>query len=246
MQLTTKGIILRQTKTAGDMRMLTLFSEKYGKISVAAKNDTFRGKLKSSLASRPFTLGNYELYKNRDSYRMGRGETVRSFFAIGEDVDRYMEASYVLEFTDKALEENAPAPAVFQLMIDYFEALEKRTKEMSFLTAAYQIKAVRILGYNPSLEACVYCGEKGKDMMFHVESGGGVCADCAKDNGLIYHSDSDIIDKIKFISKSSMKDLEKLYLEKEPLNEMNRLIRRYTKYHLDISDLKSESLLLDQ
>lgn len=245
MQLTTRGIILRQTKTVNDMRMLTLFSERFGKISVAAKNDNFRGKLKSSLATRPFTLGNYDLYKNRDSFRMGRSETLRSFFGIGEDVDRYMEASFVLEFTDKILEENAPAPSIFQLMIDYFDALERRTKEMSFLTTVYQIKAVKIMGYSPHLRSCVHCGKEKPDYMFHVESGGAVCPDCARDNGLIYHSDSDIIDKIKFISKSSMKELEKLYLEKQSLDEMNSLIRRYTRYHLDISDLKSESLLLD-
>ena len=116
---------------------------------------------------------------------------------------------------------------------------------MSFLTTVYQIKAVKILGYSPHLRSCVHCGKEKPDYMFHVESGGAVCPDCARDNGLIYHSDSDIIDKIKFISKSSLKELEKLYLEKQSLDEMNSLIRRYTRYHLDISDLKSESLLLD-
>ena len=246
MQVSTRGIILRQTKTVNDMRMLTLFSEQYGKISAAAKNDNFRGKLKSSLAIRPFTLGRYELYKNRDGYRMGRSETLRSFFGIGEDIDRYMEASFVLEFTDKILEENAPAPAIFQLLTDYFDALERRTKEMSFLTTVYQIKAVNILGYSPRLNECVHCGKKGEDFMFHVESGGAVCRKCAGDNGLIYRSDSDIIDKIKYISRSSIKELEKLYLEKQALDEMNDLIRRYTRYHLDISDLKSETLLSDK
>ncbi|MBQ1303078.1 MAG: DNA repair protein RecO [Firmicutes bacterium] len=246
MQVSTKGIILRQTKTVNDMRMLTLFSEQFGKISVAAKNDNFRGKLKSSLAIRPFTLGRYELYKNRDSYRLGRSETVRSFFGIGENIDRYMEASFVLEFTDKILEENAPAPAIFQLMTDYFDALERRSKEMSFLTTVYQIKAVQILGYSPRLNECSHCGKREGDFMFHVESGGAVCPDCARDNGLIFKSDSDIIDKIKFISRSSMKELEKLYLEKQALDEMNLLIRRYTRYHLDIPDLKSETLLLEK
>ena len=43
-----------------------------------------------------------------------------------------------------------------------------------------------------------------------------------------------------------MKELEKLYLEKQALDEMNLLIRRYTRYHLDIPDLKSETLLLEK
>lgn len=242
MQVQTKGIILKQVKIMNDKRMLSIFTEKYGKISVAANNDSGRGKVKSALAYKPFTLGNYELYKVRDSFRLGKGETLKSYYKIGEDVDKYFEASYVLEFTNKLLIENEPAPGIFGLLSDYFEILERRTKEYSFLTLVYQIKAIQMCGYMPQLTECVSCGKKNTDFLFYIEGGGAICRDCAQDNGLIYKSDFDIIEKIVYISRNSIRDMEKIYLETDSLEKMKSLIRGYTKYHLDISDLKSEQM----
>ncbi|MDO4482059.1 MAG: DNA repair protein RecO [Bacillota bacterium] len=243
MQVQTRGIILRQTRIMNDKRMLVIFTERFGKISVASGSDSGRGRTKSSLAYKPFTLGNYDLYKVKDTFRMGRGETVKSYYKIGENVDKYLEASFVLEFTDKLLVENEPVQALFNLLSDYFEILERRTREYSFLTTVYMIKAIQICGYMPRLGECVVCGKKNTDFSFYIEGGGAICRQCAQDNGLIYKSDSDIIDKIVFISRHSIKDMEKIYLETDSLEKMNSLIRGYTKYHLDISDLKSEHII---
>lgn len=243
MQVQTRGIILRQTRIMNDKRMLVIFTERYGKISAAAGSDSGRGKTKSALAYKPFTLGNYDLYKVKDTFKMGRGETIKSYYKIGEDVDKYLEASFVLEFTDKLLVENEPVQSLFNLLSDYFEILERRTREYSFLTAVYQIKAIQICGYMPQLDECVVCGKKNTDFSFYIEGGGAICRECAQDNGLIYKSDSDIIEKIVFISRHSIRDMEKIYLETDSLKKMNSLIRGYTKYHLDISDLKSEQII---
>lgn len=85
--------------------------------------------------------------------------------------------------------------------------------------------------------------KKNTDFSFYIEGGGAICRECAQDNGLIYKSDSDIIEKIVFISRHSIRDMEKIYLETDSLKKMNSLIRGYTKYHLDISDLKSEQII---
>lgn len=228
------------------MRMLTVFTEKYGKISVSTVGNPGRNKVKSSLAYKPFTLGKYDIYKMKDIYRMGKGETVRSYYKIGENVDRYLEASYVLEFTDSLLPDEEKAPGVFVLLTDYFDMLERRTKEFSFLTVAYQIKAIQISGYMPELNHCVSCGSREDDFMFHIESGGCLCRSCAIDNGLIYKSDSDIIKKVAFIANRPISVMEKIYLDEKPLTELKNLIRKFTKYHLDISDLKSEELIEKQ
>ena len=85
----TEGIVLRQVKTSYGRRMILLFSKKYGKIS-AGTGLNERGKGKSSLALRPFTYGRYELFKNRDSYNINGAEVLKSYYGIGEDVDKYM------------------------------------------------------------------------------------------------------------------------------------------------------------
>ena len=89
----TEGIVLRQIKTSYNRRMILLFSKKYGKIS-AGTSIQEKGRGKSSLALRPFTYGRYELFKNRDSYNINSADVLKSYYAIGEDVDKYMNAMF--------------------------------------------------------------------------------------------------------------------------------------------------------
>ena len=119
----TEGIVLRQVKTSYGRRMILLFSKKYGKIS-AGTGLNERGKGKSSLALRPFTYGRYELFKNRDSYNINGAEVLKSYYGIGEDVDKYMNGAYVLEFTERVLAEEVPSPGIFSLLIDFFDLLD--------------------------------------------------------------------------------------------------------------------------
>ena len=123
----TEAIVLRQVKTSYGRKMILLFSKKYGKIS-AGTSIGEKGRSKSSLALRPFTYGRYELFKNRDSYNINGADVIKSYYKIGEDVDKYMNGAYVLEFTEKALAEEVPAPAVFELLKDFFDLLENRKK----------------------------------------------------------------------------------------------------------------------
>ena len=55
----TTGIILKQVKTVKGIRMLKVFTREFGKIS-AGTSMSEKGKSKSALAIRPFTLGNYQ------------------------------------------------------------------------------------------------------------------------------------------------------------------------------------------
>ena len=149
----TEGIVLRQVKTSYGRRMILLFSKKYGKIS-AGTSIAERGKNKSSLALRPFTYGRYELFKNRDSYNINSADVLKSYYGIGEDVDKYMNGAYVLEFTERVLSEEVPAPAIFNLLIDFFDLLEMRKKGIGTLVLAYQTKVFKYSGVMPQLERC--------------------------------------------------------------------------------------------
>ena len=170
----SEGIILRQIKTANSRRMILLFSRKYGKIS-AGSSVSEKGRSKAALAMRPFTFGRYELFKNRDSYNINSGEVIKSFYKIGEDVDKYMCASYVLEYTEKILAEEQPMPKIFDLLIEFFGLLSERQKKYETLVSAYQIKTLALLGNTPILDSCVICGRKDELTAFSVKDGGAVC-----------------------------------------------------------------------
>ena len=145
MYIETEGIILRQVKTVGNRRMISIFSKNYGKISCGS-SITEGGKNKTALALRPFTYGKYELFKGRESYNIQGAETLKSYYGIGEDIDKYMAACYVLELTDKVLMEDQPQPKLFMMLLDFFEMIEKRKKAYNTLVIGYQLKLLLMQG----------------------------------------------------------------------------------------------------
>ena len=241
----TEAIILRQIKTVSGRRMIVLFSEKYGKIS-AGTSVSEKGKGKSALALRPFTLGRYELYKNKDSYSINAAETLESFFSLGEDVDKYMAASYVLELTDNMLPEDQPSPGMFSLLREFLQMLEKRKNAYDTLVIAFMLRALAVYGSAPVLDRCSRCGKKNELKTFSVEDGGLVCADCqgAADefSPLIFGISNDIINAMLYMETHPLRSLENLALPDGTENMLRRILRRYYSYHLGIDNLKSEGL----
>ncbi len=243
MFISTEGIILKQVKATSGIRMVLLFSKKYGKIS-ASTTANEKGRTKTALAMRPFTYGNYEIFKNRSYYNINSADVIKSYYGIGEDIDKYMCSSYVLELTDKFLVEEQPNPKLFNLVIDFFESIERRTKKHETLVLAYEIKALKILGFLPQVNQCACCGKESIDKYFSITEGGMLCNDCYNDNNndrLICNVDFGIVDIIKYFNDNPVKALEKLALDDEVCRKLQRIIKKYMAYHLDINNLKSES-----
>jgi DNA repair protein RecO (recombination protein O) len=212
-----------------------------------------KGRNKSALALRPFTYGNYELFKNRDTFNLNSAFAKKSYYKIGEDVDKYMNSSYVLEFTEKVLQEGQPSQGMFNLIIDFFDVMENRNKSHGTLVIGYMIKTLKIMGVLPELKSCIHCGEQctadNPPAFLDIKEGGIVCSKCGRDTGntgrdlLIYPVNFGILNIISYFADHSLKDLEGLALEEPVRERLQAMIRQYSAYHLDIGELKSEGFL---
>lgn len=244
----TEGIILKQIKTVSGRRMVLLFSKKYGKIS-AGTSINEKGKGKSALAMRPFTYGKYELYKNRDSYHINGAEVLKSYYRIGEDVDKFMCCSYVLELTERVLAEDAPAPEIFYLLLDFFSIMEERKRKYETLVLAYQVKLLQSYGSMPKLDGCIRCKSSTDLTHFSVKEGGLVCKTCVLqenvNDGLIYELNFAIVNILRYFSANSLKAFKKLALEDVVQEKLQKILKQYLSYHLDIKTLKSEGFVMN-
>ena len=242
----TKAIVFRQIKTVSGRRMIVLFSEKYGKIS-AGTSINERSKGKNALSLRPFCCGRYELFKGRDSYSINGAEVIKSFYSLGEDVDKYMAASYVLELTDSVLVEGEPQPGIFRLLEEFLELMEQRKTACRTLVTGYQIRLLILLGLGLSLKTCVRCGKEiTGPAVLSVAEGGLVCGACAQPsddvNPLNFALSADIISMLAYMQEHPIRSLKDLAVPEDKQVLMDRVLSRYISYHLGIGNLKSEGL----
>ena len=214
----SEGIVLRQTKTVNGRRMIVLFSKQYGKIS-AGTSISERGKNKTALALRPFTYGRYELFRGRDTYSINGAETIQGFYQFGENIDKFMCASYVLELSDHLLPDEQPSPQLFALLLDFFTLLEKRSSAFETLVIGFQMKALVIEGVAPDLSQ-------------------------APSEGPLARLTAEDLDALRYIAAHPLSSLEKIALKADGEKRLRAALKSYYSYHLGIENLKSESLII--
>ena len=252
------GIILRRINATSGRKMLSIFTQKYGKISAGTSISEKSSKGKATLSLNRFTYGRYEIFRSRDFYNVNSGEVVKSFFRIGEDPDKYFAASFALELTDKALPEELPQPKLLNELVDFLGTLEDRSKGFITLVIAYEIKLLDAVGMLPNLDECVVCGSKLDDAKrlryFRVEDGGMICDECMREieqeiaqnskskakPRLIYSPKFDIVNIIKYFSKRPISAFGNIMLDAETEEELYKILREYISYHMDVGTLKSE------
>ncbi len=248
MLIETEGIVLRQIKTSGGRRMIVILTEKYGKIS-AGTSISEKTKSKAALALRPFTLSRFEIFKNGNSYNIGSGEVLKSFFAIGENIDKYMLCGNILELTDKTLNEGQKQRDIFKLLVSFMSEMVERKESLETLAIAYKVKMIKTLGYMPNLSQCVKCEKEKQAGAFSVKEGAYICVDCIQNiNGqvdkssLIFMINFDIVGIILFFERKPLSAFKNLKLEKNITDILDEILKEYYRYHLGVSKLKSDAM----
>ena len=242
----TEGLVLRQIKAANGRRMIVILTKRYGKIS-AGTSLSEGGKNKTALALRPFTYGRYELFKARDSFSINGAETLQSFYAIGENVEKYMCASYALELTDRMAQDEQPQPGLLALLKDFLELLDGRKSAFGTLLIGFQMKALQLAGCAPQLDRCMRCGKEEDLTWFSVADGGAVCGECTAGSPadpLLFELSPDQLAALRYMSGRHITALRGIGLNEDAEKRLRRLFKAYIAYHLGIEDLKSESLVM--
>jgi len=202
----------------GGRRMILIFTREEGKIS-AGTHISEKSKGGGALAIRPFAYGQYTISEKSGSTRsISSAETIDAHFALGEDLDRFAEASYALEFTDKILPENAGAPDIFDLLKVYLAMLSSRKTDFRLLTISYLVKVMQELGVFP--EASSY-----------------------REGLLLTGINDDIFNTIVFIAEQPLERMEALTLEGEKEETVFGIIKAFAHENLEIGAIKSERML---
>ena len=210
-----QGIVIRQTKIVGGRRMILVFTREEGKVS-AGTHISEKGKGGAALAIRAFAYGQYAITEKGEGIRsIASAETIDSHFALGEDADRFAEASFALEFTDKLLPEGVPEPGIFDLLKDYLEMLAARRKSFRLLTVSYMVKVMQELGVFPE-------------------------ADSLSNGELISGLNGDILNVLVFIEGQPLKRMESLTLEADKERAVFNAVKAFAQKHLELGTIKSE------
>jgi DNA repair protein RecO len=187
--LQTEALVLRNVRFGDTSRVATLFTKELGKIGVMGKG-VRDPKSPFGASLEILTHSSFILY-----YRSGRelqflksGWIEREFRGLLQDPRRYLWGSACVEFLDRMLLEEEPAPDLFALALRAMDVIERAPlASAGELFRAWQLRVAAHLGLAPRVDRCISCerplesGSIGPATWLFLPSEGGVlCPGCGR------------------------------------------------------------------
>ncbi|RMH42433.1 MAG: DNA repair protein RecO [Deltaproteobacteria bacterium] len=177
----TDALLLRAVPYRDADLIVTLLSRDLGKLSALARGAR-RSSRRFGARLALFTVGRAELRARRgELWTLASYDVVRDFTGLGGDVAAVAHGSYGLELVRELTAFEQAEPAIFDLVVELFEALAARGASPSVLRA-FELRLLELVGLAPELDACIACGDAAAlaaaGTVLDGLRGGAVCAAC--------------------------------------------------------------------
>jgi len=222
----TRGIVIKRSNFGEADRLVTIFTEKYGKIRAIGKGVR---KPLSKLAGHLelFCLVDFLIAEGRNLDIITGAETEKCFFNLRNNFQPTKVAFYIAEVTEKMIGEEEPHPEVFKLLEETLENLNCR--EADLMLPYFELNMLSLLGYQPELAKCVLCGKKAtqEGNFFSFQEGGLACEKCQSHDVAISEK---AIKLLRLMINHKLKLIEKVKIDKNTASEVKKIANDYLNY----------------
>ncbi|MCF6461069.1 DNA repair protein RecO [Clostridium sp. Cult3] len=239
----TEGIVLKELRFKETSKILTIYTERHGKIQAMARG-AYRPKSQLIANTQPFSYNEYNLYKGRNLYYINQGDIIDSFYSIRENINRLMYGSYLLELLDLSTMEEEKNEKLFLLLRKGLLVLSKLEKDFLKFILAYELKYISFLGYKPYLEGCVNCGSRDLNQIkFNIDRGGIVCKSCFHVVPYCENMDFNMYKAIKILLYTPLDEVICLKIPKDTTFKLHAIMEKYILNKIDRKGFNSLNML---
>ncbi len=169
-----QGIVLRTHKLGEADRIVSLLTERHGKVRAVAKGVR---KTKSKFGARlePTSHVALQLYEGRELDIVTQAESIDHFRPIRDDLDRLTRAVTMLEAADQLSLEREPNADLYRMLLGALRSLAGRNSPL--VVAAFHWKLLALEGFRPEVAGCVMCGVEEGLVAFDPIEGGLLCTE---------------------------------------------------------------------
>lgn len=208
--LKLRGIVLREAEFGEGDKILTVFSDTNGIISIRARRAKRQG-FKYLASVQTFAYSDFELFRGTTMYSLNSAYLIEPFYNLRNDLDVLTIAGKMCRLTASIVQPEQPEVESLRLLLNSLHFLNKGTKNPFLLHDIFRLRLLTDQGYEPVLSSCTFCSQQpeGQDLVFSITERSICCSECAKKNNVEhYEIDYDTLAAMIYICNSS---LEKLF-----------------------------------
>ena len=178
MQMNTDGLVIKETSTGENDRIVTVLTNDFGIVRAFA-NGAKRMKSRSLSATQLLSYSRFSIYKSKESFIIDEAQSIDVFFKLREDIERLSLAQYFCELAGELAPEADEAEDYLKLILNSLHFLANGTRPPLMLKAVTELRILCLSGYMPDLTACENCGKFEDTMMFFDKENGRLfCSEC--------------------------------------------------------------------
>ncbi|MBD5168690.1 MAG: DNA repair protein RecO [Oscillibacter sp.] len=222
-----KGIVLRAVDTKESDKILTILTSA-GKVPVVAKGARSR-KSRVTACTQLLAYSELTLSESHGWQYLSEGSTIELFEGVRRDIELLSLASYFAELTEAAVVEGTESGEILPLLLNALYALGNLKKAPALVKAAFELKLMSLIGFEPLADACAYCGNpEPEDPVLDVREGVVCCGKCGKgERGLSMPLSAGAVAALRWVLYGEAKRLYSFSLAAEDLRRLGDASETY-------------------
>jgi DNA repair protein RecO (recombination protein O) len=231
MLLKTQGVVTKTVNYGEGDKIITLLSDKFGKIQTMAKGAR-RTKSKLIAGTQLFCHGEFLLFKGKNWYYIDQVEIISTFYKIRNDLIRLSYGTYLIELVNEITQPEQPPGRLFDLTVESLEMLSDESADPEIILRAAELKALDFAGFRPHLNRCVSCGHAENLLYFSPSAGGILCKNCENTEAYGYRISPSALKIMNLMLRWDLKKLNCLKIDRDVLDVLERIMRSYVAVHI--------------
>ena len=239
MNIKTDGIILRETMTGEQDRLVTVLTRSNGVIK-AFVNGARNPKNKNVSSTGLLCYSDLYITKTQKGvYIIKEAIAKEVFFSLRDDITNLSLAQYFAELTYELSPREEDSSEFLSLILNSLYLLSKGRRSRKIIKSVIELRMLSIAGYMPEIAYCQNCGAYESDVMYFSHFTGELYCDLCKGTQKLTRLSLGTVSAMRHICLS---DSDKIFNFKLPDEGLNTLSQVTEKYLINITARKYKTL----
>ena len=232
MYLTIRAIVLRVTDYNDRDALLTVLTQKHGKLTVKARG--LRRKNSPLIAPcQLLAFGEFTLFEYKGQYTINEAHSIELFSNLRRDLTKLSLGTYFAQVAEVLSQEDLPNPELQSLVLNCLYALSKLDEPEMKVKAVFELRAACLAGFMPDLIGCHICGSQNPDR-FDLSEGMLECVSCrGMGGGIRMPVNPTVLDAMRFICFCEPKKILAFDIKTENLMKLADITEAYLTTQLE-------------
>lgn len=227
-EITTSGIIIKETKVGEGNKIFTILTANHGKIQASGAGvRSFKSKLGSGCSLFCYSDFIFKKGKSKDIYNIVSAEKKMDFFNIHYDVEKLSLVNYICDLANMVSVQEGDCLTILRLLLNTIYYIDKNELN-SKIKPVYELRLMVESGYAPNITSCQKCGSTNMLHYFSPDDGGAECALCHKTTNIY----PDTLAAMNYICTADLKTIFSFDAEEFVLDQLKVFAEQYILHQL--------------